>query len=485
MHDNRHDGRHDALHPPWLYDLGIRLYGLGIAAAAPFLPKARAWKAGRQEGLRPLAEKRATLPPRLLWMHCASLGEFEQGRPLLEALRPAFPDCGLVLTFFSPSGYEVRKHYAGADAVLYLPLDTREAAERFVETLQPIAAIFIKYDLWLNHIAALASRRIPTYLVAARFRPDQVFFRPWGGWHRNALRQLTRIFCQDQDSVERVRILLGGANPEAQKPAVAFAPDTRFDRVLQIAAAPAVPDALRAFAGTAPVLVAGSTWPADERLLAELCAHALLPRGWKLLIAPHEMHPAALQELHAKLPGNVLRWSHVEAEQPPSAGQPPSASQHGSAGHHPDAETQNSATAGMTRKIAEADCLIVDKIGLLSSLYALGSAAYIGGGFGAGIHNTLEAAVYGLPLAFGPRYHKFREAEELVALGAATSVRDGAALTTWFEGLLKPDAGESVHRNAALNDRARTAGKAAAAYVEAGRGGTAQVLQALRTDLAG
>jgi 3-deoxy-D-manno-octulosonic-acid transferase len=424
-----------------------------------------------------------------------------------------------VLTFFSPSGYEVRKHYAGADAVLYLPLDTREAADRFVETLQPIAAIFIKYDLWLNHIAALAARRIPIYLVAARFRQDQVFFRPWGGWHRNALRQLTRIFCQDEDSVQYVRLLLARTNSGAQKPELGYAPDTRFDRVLQVAAAPVVPEALRTFAAGASVLVAGSTWPADERLLSELCRQALMPRGWKLLIAPHEMHPAALQELCESLPGTVLRWSEIEAGLPPNPRQPtasepesnlrqPTASEPESNPHQstasgpesgtntlpasgqppaaewPASQSQNSVSDGITAAIAKADCLIVDKIGLLSSLYALGSAAYIGGGFGAGIHNTLEAAVYGLPLAFGPRYQKFREAEELVALGAATSIRDSAALTAWFEGLLEPGVGTSGAQPPGLNATARATGQAAAAYVQARGGGTAMILQALLADLA-
>jgi len=406
-------------------------------------------------------------------MHCASLGEFEQGRPLLEALRPAFPDCGLVLTFFSPSGYQIRKDYPGADAVFYLPLDTRQAAEAFVEVLYPIAAIFIKYDLWLNHIAAVAARAIPLYLVAARFRPDQVFFKPWGNWHRNGLHHLSRIFCQDQESVERVCSLLAQDKRPLRMPTVALAPDTRFDRVLKIAASPTVPDAIRVFARGRPVFVAGSTWPADEALLVDLAAHNLLPAGWKLILAPHEMHPSALRELAARIPGQVLRWSEVSPTLLKETDQ--------------HASPQTSATAFADQHLAEADCLIVDKIGLLSSLYSLGSAAYIGGGFGAGIHNTLEAAVYGLPLAFGPRYHKFCEAEELVALGAAVSIRDVSELRYWFEGLVDHGASSAgvPASGTDLSNKAKAAGHAAATYVESGRGGTAIVLQALQEDLAG
>ncbi|MBI1193183.1 MAG: 3-deoxy-D-manno-octulosonic acid transferase [Bacteroidetes bacterium] len=434
-------------------------------------------------------------------MHCASLGEFEQGRPLLEALRPAFPDCGLVLTFFSPSGYQVRKDYPGADAVFYLPLDTRQAAEAFVDALQPIAAIFIKYDLWLNHIAVLASKGIPIYLVAARFRQDQVFFKPWGSWHRKGLHQLTRIFCQDHESAALLRELFAKDQQPLPQPAITQAPDTRFDRVLAIAASPRVPETLKAFGAGKPILVAGSTWPADEVLLTELAQRKLLPAGWKLLVAPHEMREAALRELAARLPGRVLRWSEVEAAQPGQTGHAAAdkadsaadlvadsaADRADSAVDFPSSPAQTSPTLDANSLLAQADCLIVDKIGLLSSLYALGSAAYIGGGFGAGIHNTLEAAVYGLPLAFGPRYHKFREAEELLSLGAAVSVRNAAQLEQWFQGLLGSgeNSAGSPGNTVFLNPAGQASGKAAAAYVEAGRGGTAMVLKALQVDLEG
>ncbi len=421
-------------------------------AASPFLPKAAAWLRGREGLLDVIREKRAKLPVQVIWMHCASLGEFEQGRPLLEALRTALPGYGLVLTFFSPSGFDVRKNYPGADAVWYLPADTRQRSGEFLAILKPSAGIFVKYDLWLNLLHQAAMNHIPLYLVAALFRPDQVFFRPWGNWHRNGLRCFRRIWCQDQDSAALIGPVLLSKHPDMQSPDVAIAPDTRFDRVLQIAASPEIPDHIQQFAAGRSVLVAGSTWAADENLLADLAEKELIPNGWALLIAPHEIHESAIVRLAGRLPGRVLRHS---------------------------AWAEENISSASLEDPAAADCLIVDKIGLLSALYSTGKAAYIGGGFGAGIHNTLEAAVYGLPLAFGPRYAKFREAKDLIEIGAATAVRSPAELIAWFRQL--GAAGVAGAGGAAGN----VAGEKAAAYVRAGAGGAAGILRAIVEDLTG
>ena len=423
--------------PPWPYDLGIQFYRTGLALASPLFPKAAAWLDGRHHLLHTIRQQRAALPARLIWMHCASLGEFEQGRPLLDQLRASMPETGLVLTFFSPSGYAIRKNYPGVDAVWYLPLDVKNQAGEFLEIVQPVAGIFVKYDLWLNHLHQAALRRIPLYLIAARFRPDQVFFKPWGRWHRNGLRCFQRIFCQDPESVKLLTTIGLGTDPESY-PIVDQAPDTRFDRVLQIASSPQVPAPVQVFAKTHPVLVAGSTWPPDQELLGKLAVNALFAKGWKMIVAPHEIREEAMASLATSLPGKVLRYSTWEAE------------------GFPISEGES------------AQILVVDRIGMLSALYSLGQAAYIGGGFGAGIHNTLEAAVYGIPLAFGHRYKKFREAEDLVEMSAAASVINGEQLLQWF--LQLPQNGTS-------------AGKKAADYVRAHQGGTAALLSAISQDL--
>lgn len=429
--------------PPLPYELGIHAYSAAIALAAPFSPPAQAWREGRRGLLARIREERRRLPRRIIWMHCASLGEFEQGRPLLEGLRRARPDLGLVLTFFSPSGYLVRRDYPGVDAVWYLPQDTRSHAEAFANLLQAELGIFIKYDLWLNHLHAAARCGTRLWLVAALFRPGQVFFRPWGSWHRSALLCFETIWCQDENSAELLR-RLPGLNPQQlppqpakPSPRVRVAPDPRFDRVLAVADAPALPPAVQSFARHRPVLVAGSTWEPDENLLVQLARESLLPAGWKLLIAPHNLREDALERLLQRLPGSALRYSRIA----------------------PDDAC-----------LEQADCLILDTMGMLSSVYAVGRAAYIGGGFGAGIHNCLEAAVYGVPLAFGPRHSKFREAVDLVRLGAAANVSDKAGLKRWFEGLAR---------------FGQQAGAMSGSYVRERAGGTRLVLDALLASLPG
>ena len=359
---------------------------------APFNPKAAAWVAGRAGLLAHIEQALAADTAPRLWVHCASLGEFEQGRPLIEGLRRQYPGHKIVLTFFSPSGYEVRKNWPGADYVFYLPLDTAENARHFVALVQPKLAIFVKYEFWYYFLRELRQHAVPAVVVAAIFRPGQVFFKPWGGFFREILAQLSHIFTQNDASAELLRGL-GLAR-------VSVAGDTRFDTVAATALAPARPLPLaEAFvADGAPVLVAGSTWPEDLPALAPLLRkHA---RAMRFIVAPHEVSESHLQEIEAALPGLTVRYSRASPT-----------------------------------TVAEARLLLIDNVGMLSQLYRFGRFAYIGGAFGAGLHNTLEAAAFGLPVFFGPRYERFQEAVELVELGCAFSVQSPQQLEAAFDRL--------------------------------------------------
>ena len=376
----------------FLYSLGLALYALLLRLAARFNPKAAAWVAGREGLLARIEQALAGDTAPRLWVHCASLGEFEQGRPLIEGLRGQYPGHKIVLTFFSPSGYEVRKSWAGADYVFYLPLDTADNARHFVGAVQPRLAVFVKYEFWYYFLRELRTHGIPAVVVAAIFRPSQVFFKPWGGFFREILGQLHHIFTQNEASAELLRGL--GLTR------VSVAGDTRFDTVAATALAPARPLPLaEAFvADGAPVLVAGSTWPEDLPALAPLLRkHA---RAMRFIIAPHEVSEAHLQEVEAALPGLTVRYSQATPA-----------------------------------TVAEARLLLIDNVGLLSQLYRFGRFAYIGGAFGAGLHNTLEAAAFGLPVFFGPRYERFQEAVELVQLGCAFSVQSAQQLEAAFDRL--------------------------------------------------
>ncbi|MEZ5069486.1 MAG: glycosyltransferase N-terminal domain-containing protein [Bacteroidales bacterium] len=356
----------------FLYDIGIRLYSLAARILALWNPKARLWVRGRRNWEEPLEKALGGRGP-VLWYHCASLGEFEQGRPVLEAMKEACPDKAVLLTFFSPSGYEKRKDYPGADHVMYLPLDTRRNARRFFDRVQVDAAIFIKYEFWYHFLTSLHRRQIPTYLASGIFRPGQIFFRWYGGWYRGFLRSFTHIFVQNQESAR----LLESAGIRS----VSVAGDTRFDRVKKAAETPYAHPGVEAFVKGHRVLVAGSTWEPDEALLEEV--RGRLDPDLRWIIAPHELSAAHVKKLQSRFPGSVL-FSGL-------AGDPP----------------------------AGARVLIVDSIGQLSYLYRYGLLAYIGGGFGKGIHNILEAAVYGNPVVFGPAWEKFTEAREMLAIGAA------------------------------------------------------------------
>ena len=373
-----------------LYDLGIRLYYLLILLVSLFNKKARQWIRGRK-GLMKKIENTIDPALPLIWFHCSSLGEFEQGRPLIESIRKRDPGSNILLTFYSPSGYEIRKDYPEADFVFYLPLDTRKNARRFFSMLNIEKAYFIKYEFWYHLLTSLKSRNIPTYLVSGIFRKEQVFFRPWGKWFRKILVSFDHLFVQQQSSLDLLE-RIGIQN-------VSLAGDTRFDRVRAIVHGIKKDPRFTAFAGSTPTIIAGSTWPQDEELLVRFINQTDRPIKW--IIAPHEIHESRITRLSGQLNRKYQRYTSLTDSNLP-----------------------------------QTIVIIIDTIGILSSLYQYGKVAYIGGGFGKGIHNTLEAATFGLPVIFGPKYQKFQEAVDLVATQAAYPVHDYASFDAILSNLL-------------------------------------------------
>ena len=363
-----------------LYNFGIYFYSLLVNLFALFNPKAKLFIQGRQDIFVRLQES-INSNQQHVWFHFASLGEFEQGRPVLEKIKDHYPDKKIVVTFFSPSGYEIRKNYPLAAGVFYLPLDTASNAKRFIDIVNPEIAIFTKYEFWYHYFKILKSRNIPLFLISGIFRPEQLFFKWYGSFYRSMLTSITHVFVQNEES----KALLNGIGIDQ----VSLSGDTRFDRVFKNVATVKKLTLLEEFIKGSNVLIAGSTWPQDEMLIAKwIKNHA----DWKLILAPHEIDTAHINQIAALFPG-AIKYSALK--------------------NMPQSSFQ---------------ILIIDNIGLLSSLYQYGNIAYIGGGFGAGIHNTLEAAAFGLPVIFGPRYEKFQEAKDLIALQAASSISDGEGL---------------------------------------------------------
>lgn len=367
-----------------MYSLLLTLLALLAPLAAPFHRKLRLMVRGHRDTWR-LLRTRVVPGERYVWFHAASLGEFEQGRPLIERFRRQHPGKRILLTFFSPSGYEVRKDYPGADLVLYLPFDTPRAARRFVGLARPEAAYFIKYEFWHNYIRQLHRRGIPVYSVSSIFRPGQIFFRHYAGSYARVLRKVTWFFVQNEESAQLLRSI--GIE------CVTVVGDTRFDRVIDIRNAARPLPLVEQFVAPAntdrrspQVLVAGSTWPPCEDLIIPYLNAA--PPDFKVILAPHVVSESHLAEIEAKLHVPALRYSRATPE-----------------------------------KLAAARCLIIDSYGLLSSIYRYATVAYVGGGFGVGIHNVPEAAVYGIPVIIGPNNHKFREARALIRLGGCIEVK--------------------------------------------------------------
>jgi 3-deoxy-D-manno-octulosonic-acid transferase len=373
-----------------LYNAGLLAYKTGLQLAAPFNPKARQWVDGRRGWRANLTQKLHGNTAPIAWFHAASLGEFEQGRPVIEAYRMQYPNDKILLTFFSPSGYEVRKNYAGADYVLYLPADTPANTRQFVALVKPRIAFFIKYEFWYNYLRELKAANVPVISFSAIFRPNQLFFKPWGGFYKDLLGHFDHILVQNQESV-RLLETIGIQN-------VTLAGDTRFDRVAQVAAAKKEIRVVQTFKNDEPLLVIGSAWQADMDVLIPFINQ--FDKPLKSIIAPHDIHEDEIERWRRQLQDSSVRYSELAADQTPIS--------------------------------VDAQTLFIDNVGMLSSLYQYGEFAYVGGAFGKGLHNILEAATFGMPLFFGPNYGKFQEAIDLVSEGAAFPVDNTAAFTAAF-----------------------------------------------------
>jgi 3-deoxy-D-manno-octulosonic-acid transferase len=375
--------------------------------------KASQWTTGRAYWQSKLAIGLSTRKSKTIWIHCASLGEFEQGRPIIESIKKNYPKTFILLTFFSPSGYEVRKNYALADFVCYLPADTPKQAKQFINIVQPELVIFVKYEFWLNMLEVLKQKNIPVLLTSAIFRENQIFFKWYGSLWRNALRGFKHIFVQNQESATLLASI--------QLKNFSIGGDTRFDRVVEIANQFIAIPQIEKFCNKKSVLVAGSTWIADEILLSKLAT--AFPK-WKMIIAPHEIDENHLSNLEKSFQQSC----------------------------------RFSALINLSEKELESiQILIIDNIGMLSKLYNYANICYVGGGFGSGIHNVLEAAVYGKSVLFGPKFHKFDEAKALIKAGGAFSIQDEISLFSKFSDLKDNSvlmsqtgsiAGNFVHQNA-------------------------------------
>ncbi len=356
-----------------------------------------------------------------VWFHAASLGEFEQGRPIMEQLRQLHPEYKILLTFFSPSGYEVRKNYEGADIICYLPLDTPLNAIRFLRLVRPCMAFFIKYEFWWNYLHILKHRNIPTYSVSSIFRKEQVFFRWYAYEYRLVLKCFTHFFVQNETSKQLLSKL--GINN------VSITGDTRFDRVLEIKETSKILPIVESFKKDSKVFVAGSSWQPDEDIFIRYFNEH---KDWKLIIAPHVIGEDHLQQILSKLDRKAVRYTQTT-----------------------------------TTEVAGADCLIIDCFGLLSSIYHYGEIAYVGGGFGVGIHNVLEAAVWDVPVFFGPNNQRFQEARELLASGGGLEISDYDT----FNNIMTTLTSDSAYL--------KNAGEKAGAYVRSRSGATKSILSSV------
>jgi len=360
-----------------LYNIAITFYRIGIFIASFFNPKAKQWLEGRKDIFAKINTHVAD-NEEIIWFHCASLGEFEQGRPLIEKIKTTLPHYKIFLTFYSPSGFEIRKDYQFADYIFYLPIDSKNNAKRFLELVNPKIAIFVKYEFWFHYLNQLNQKEIPTYLISSIFRENQIFFKPYGGFFKKMLSYFNHIFVQNENS--KTILLHNQINH------ISIAGDTRIDRVLEIKKNKKSFGIIKAFKGTCDILIGGSTWELDEDILIDWI-HQQKDFRWKFIIAPHDISENRLTQIENKLEINSIRFSKTNAF--------------------------NSTAARV---------LIIDNIGILSSLYQYGKIAFIGGGFGSGIHNTLEPIVFGLPVVFGGKYQKFQEAISLVKNGGGFSI---------------------------------------------------------------
>ena len=389
---------------PKLYNIGIQLYGFAIKIAALKNLKAKLWIEGRKNTFEYL-EQRLSKSDELIWIHTPSLGEFEQARPLIEVLKRDYSNYKILVSFYSPSGYEVRKDYPLADYICYLPLDTPKNAKRFIELIQPRFTFFVKYDFWANYLKELQDRNYKHYVISAIFRGNQYFFKKKGRWMMNILSKVDYYFVQNQDS----KYMLLTRNITQ----VSNTGDTRFDRVLDIVNNRKELPILKSFKGDKPLFIGGSTWTKGEEMLVEFIKH--YNTRFKYVIASLEIHESQISILESELEVEVLRYSKANAQ-----------------------------------NVKSAQVLIIDNIGLLSSLYAYADIAYIGGGFGKGIHNTLEAATFGMPIFIGPKNEKFQEAKDLKELGVAIEIKSAQGMIAHCDLLLtRPNKWEELKEKSA------------------------------------
>ena len=401
------------------YNIFLFLYRAIIGIASLWNNKAKLWVNGRKNIFEGLQSKIKSQNSKIIWFHCSSLGEFEQGRPVIEKLRSHYPNLKILLTFFSPSGFEIRKDYKGADWVFYLPLDAGKNAIRFFDIVNPSLVVFVKYDYWYYYLSECKKRNIPLLLVSGIFRQDQPFFKWYGDLHRNMLNCFTHFFVQDKESLQ----LLQSININN----AVIAGDTRFDRVSEIAENFKPIGVIEKFCDSSQVLVAGSTWPDDEKLIKDGTTN--FP-DLKIIIAPHEIHKEHIDQLKSIFPKAVLH-SQLIAD---------------------------------TSQLITSKILIIDNIGMLSKLYHYATITYVGGGFNRGIHNTLEAAVYGKPVLFGPNYKKFKEAIGLIEAGGGICINSGIEFSTILQQFISNKQGLELR------------GKNSSDFVKQNRGATEKIL---------
>jgi 3-deoxy-D-manno-octulosonic-acid transferase len=424
-----------------IYNFLIRLYVLGIRLASLWNAKAKQWINGREKLFEKL-EKKINNSDKLVWFHCASAGEFEQGKPVIEVLKKAYPSYRVLVSFFSPSGFTAARKYQHADIITYLPADTRKNARRFVELIKPELVVFVKYEYWYHHLSAVAFRHIPLLMVSAIFREDQLFFRPYGSFYKRLLFLFRQIFVQDSKSLELLKT--NGIHH------CSLSGDTRFDRVNEIAGRFSEVPLLKEFVGESKTIVAGSSWEQDEEILAAY----VRSRDVKIVIAPHEIKEDHILRIQKLFP-DCIRYSQVQAL---------------FTSKHVDGTSiwssiNEQQEKDIEQRVVGAKTMIIDGMGLLSKLYHYATVTYVGGGFKSGIHNTLEAVVYGKPVLFGPKYQKFKEARDLIEKGAAFSVTNSEDLTIKIDRFLNDP---SVLLNTS---------EAARKYVVENTGATGKIIQ--------
>lgn len=410
-----------------MYEIVIYLYLAGVAIASLFNEKVRKMWRGDCEAIKTI-RKRVNLDADYIWVHAASLGEFEQGRPIIERIRQDHPEYKVLLTFFSPSGYEVRKNYEGADIVCYLPIDTKRNARRFLSAIHPACAIFVKYEFWYNYLHILKRRNIPVYSVSSIFRPDQIFFRWYGRSYAKVLNCFTHFFVQNEQSRQLLSEKLGITN-------VTVTGDTRFDRVLSIAQQAKQLDIVENFVKGKKVFIAGSSWQPDEEIFIPYFKDK---PDWQLVIAPHVIGEDHLQQIEQLLEKNnrtPQRYTHIKDSLPTGEGM--------------------------------GGALIINCFGLLSSIYKYADVTYVGGGFGVGIHNLPEAAVWSKPVIFGPNNERFQEAQHLKACGGGLEITDASSFAKHMDRLI------------ADADFLAAASKAAGDYVRSKSGATDLIVNAI------